>query len=228
MTVALMLAWVRPVGVLVQLPGGALQGRVIDLSGQQLPGATVTMFPEQGGKAVATTVDSSGALSFEAVPAGFYRIDVQLTGFSSRRRNHVGVNRNDTSDVEIALAVRPLCECVVAALPRTAAAPLEGRAMSEPGWPVPHSLLEVVDGRGRRLDTAYTDSDGRFIVKVPGRGSWTLRSLEPGFEAASVKVSRSTVGPVVLSLRYRGTGVARMYETLGGCCRSFLFLHDGP
>ena len=162
------------------------------------------------------------------MPAGFYRIGVQLTGFDSRRRNHVGVQSNETSDVEIALRIRPLCECVVSALPRTAPAPLEGRVVSEAGWPVPHSLVEVVDGRGRRLDTAYTDSDGRFIVKVPARGSWTLRSLEPGFEAVSVRVSRTTVGPVVLSLRYRGSGVAQMYETLGRCCRSGFLMHDEP
>lgn len=216
-----------PLVALPQSEPGELRGRVTDTIGASLPGVAVTAFNEQGGELLTSTTDSSGSFFFAGLSTSLYRLDVQLAGFNSRRRNHVRIASGLVTVVDLTLNVGSLCECLGCSFPATAPSRLQGRVETESGWPVPFSRLEITDERGRYLDSAYADRDGRFVVALPDRGVWTLRSGARGFESPGLTMTRDTKGPVVLLQRYRDS-VDEPSDEEERCCDSSacsLFTH---
>ena len=68
----------------------AVVGRAVDTAGEPLPGVTVTAMPADGGALRrTTTTGEDGGYRFEMLPDGRYRLDFQLRGFATARRNHV-------------------------------------------------------------------------------------------------------------------------------------------
>jgi len=69
---------------------GGITGRVVDRTQVGLPGAVVTALPEGSG-AVETTVTETDGRYSQSLPAGTYRVDVDLVGFDVVRRNQLVV-----------------------------------------------------------------------------------------------------------------------------------------
>jgi hypothetical protein len=195
--------------------GGAIGGHVRDARGQPLPGVAITVLPERGGAARQSITDSDGAYHLEGLPDATYRIDFLLLGFDLTREHQVSVRTGARVDVDATLAVSPICECVTSGLP-TSALPLTGQVVDAAHRPLPHARLDVVSPA--RRETAYTDSEGRFRVRVPLEGAWPLTASEARFASITTKISTASAEPIVLKLSYRGTaGLPKRERISLGC-----------
>jgi hypothetical protein len=181
---------------------GAIEGQIRDTIGQPLPGTTVTVIPERGGPARQTIADGEGAYRLDGLADGTYRIDFQLTGFDRTRDNHVRVRADTQTNVDATLQVSAVCECVTSGLSITTR-PQAGQVVDEANRPLPYARLEVVSSL--RRETAYSDSEGRFYIRAPLEGAWPITASDSGFASVTQKISKTTSGPIVLTLRRVGT-----------------------
>jgi protocatechuate 3,4-dioxygenase beta subunit len=94
-TIGFALATLSDAGI-TQSP--SISGRVVDAAATPVPGAFVTISDESGGTPARATTGRDGTYRFAALRDGTYRIDFELTGFDSMRRNHVQV-RTGTSAI---------------------------------------------------------------------------------------------------------------------------------
>jgi hypothetical protein len=81
-------------------PGNAtVTGKVTDVDGIAISGATVKIYNSSSGEVVETlTTDADGTFSFEG-PAGMYDVAVQATGYKGESKNNNLVKADDTVDV---------------------------------------------------------------------------------------------------------------------------------
>jgi hypothetical protein len=105
--VALLLA--SPVGA--QEQRGAIEGTVKDSSGGVLPGVTVEA-KTQGGAAVMTVTDETGAFRFPSLAPDNYTISATLSGFAPQTLADVRINLGQVKRVEFTLALAGLAETI--------------------------------------------------------------------------------------------------------------------
>jgi hypothetical protein len=199
---------------------GSIGGHVRDQGGRPLPGVSVIAIPRRGGTASSTFTDREGAYGLE-LPDDTYRVDFRIPGFDLARQNHVLVRPDAQTLVDATLQASVICECLSGGLP-TVPQRLEGRVVDEAGRPLPHARVDVVTST--RSETTYTDSEGRFLVRAPVEGAWPISASDSGFASARRQVSKATVGPVVLRLRFDGTERPPDQErfSLGCLCPEYL------
>ena len=77
--VSLALVWCIP--AMGQVLKGSISGTVTDPQGNVVAGATVTLINAGTNTSRTTTTTDTGVYSFEFVPPGDYRIEVESTGF---------------------------------------------------------------------------------------------------------------------------------------------------
>jgi hypothetical protein len=97
------------VGLAAAQSGPELGGTVRDTSGAVLPGVTVTAeSPSLGEKGRSITTNSRGTYRLVDLPAGSYDITFTLEGFTTLRRENVGVGpgQNDPLDAVLRVATR--------------------------------------------------------------------------------------------------------------------------
>jgi hypothetical protein len=88
--------------LVVQQPGtGTVAGRIQDPEGTVVPGVMIIL--EHEGTTRKTTSDARGTYSIADVPAGTYRIDVQLPGFRPFSQANVIVNAGSTITINARL-----------------------------------------------------------------------------------------------------------------------------
>lgn len=201
---------IAPGGVLLAQHAG-LTGVVRDPNGGVLPGVAVTIIPQSGGPIRRTTGGSDGVYRFDRLPDGVYRVDFDLPGFELVRRNRVLVSGDKAANIDAELHLRAICECLTVETPTPWAQRL-GQVIDNAGHPLPHARVEVVG-----YETATTDSEGRFLVRVPASGTLTLTATDTGFRSTTEHVSGDDAATVVLSLEHVGiTGVPDV-QRFGGC-----------
>jgi hypothetical protein len=84
---------------------GQISGRVTDASGGALSSAVVTLTNEQTGLVQTATTEAAGTYVFASVPAGAYKLRVELTGFKPVERLHLELDtasRRLTETVSVA------------------------------------------------------------------------------------------------------------------------------
>ena len=202
----------------------SISGRVVDSAGWPVPGAFVTATEESGGRAIRVTTDRDGTYQFASLPDGTYRIDFELTGFDRMRRNHLPVPSGATAIVgDVTLYVSAVCECVnvrVTATLRERA----GLVTDESGRPLARARVQIESPA--LTEWAYTDSEGRFRVRVAVDESWTLTASATGFIAATQQVSGSFEEPVLFRLRPSGTPPPDIERFKQMCCPGQLFTSE--
>ena len=199
----------------------ALAGVVSDGQGRVLPGVTVTVTPQSGGVSRHAKTNGDGGYRYEALPDATYRVDFDLRGFAVVRRNHVRVRRGVEARVDAALPLRPLCECVAVDPPSPWAQRL-GQVIDTSGHPLPHARVELV---GRQA--LYTDSEGRFLIRVPVNESWPVAATDTGFRGGTQHVSGADAASVVVTLDFIGVNGVPDLEHLGGCeCDGYLIRYS--
>ena len=69
-----------------QEAGTALRGRVTDVTGAALPGASVSLSARATGQERTVMADVTGAFAFAALREGSYRLTASIAGFASASR----------------------------------------------------------------------------------------------------------------------------------------------
>lgn len=163
---------------------------------------------------------------FEMLPDETYRVDFETLGFDLTRRNHVRVGDHTSTNVEAALYVSAVCECVTI-VPLPPLAVRAGEVVDDRSRPLPHARVEVVSPM--RREVAHADADGRFVLRAPVAAGWPLTASDSGFRAMTQEVSASRAEPIVFRLTYAGTTGLPLYERFSRACRcpGDLFTHEG-
>ena len=199
-------------------------GRVVDSAGSPVPGVFVTISDASAGRPTRVTTATDGTYEFAALPDGTYRIEFELTGFDLMRRNHVVVHSGATVSVgDVTLYLSAVCECVNVRWPATLRE-RPGLVTDDSGRPLALARLQIVTPRS--TEAAYTDSEGRFRVRLPVDENWALTASTSGFIAATQQVSGVVDEPVVFKLRNNGTALPDIERFKRVCCPSNLFI-DG-
>ena len=118
-----------------------------------------------------------------------------------------------------------MCECVTRGFV-TAPTPLTGHVVDQDGQPLPFASLEIAGTRG--AEDSYTDSEGRFLVRVPVDGAWAITASHSGFDAVRQELRSVAGAPLVLKLRYTGEPGQMHEERLAGCLCPELFVVKRP
>ena len=182
-----------------------------------IPGVTVTTIPQSGGLARHTTSGTDGSYRFEGLPDDTYRVDFDLRGFELVRRNHVRVRRDTEANIDAALPVRAICECITVE-PPSPWAQRPGQVIDKTGHPLPHARVAVVGSQAMS-----TDGEGRFLIRVPVNEAWSLTATDTGFRSVTQQVSGADAASVVLSLEYVGTTGVPDVQRFSGCeCDGYL------
>jgi outer membrane receptor protein involved in Fe transport len=106
--------------VLVSVPGlagaqtnvGQISGRVTDPSNSALPGALVTVTNELTALAQTATTDAGGGYVFASLPAGPYKVRVELTGFKPSERVNLVLDAASRRAADFQLEVGGVTETI--------------------------------------------------------------------------------------------------------------------
>ncbi len=158
---------------------GVIAGRVNDIDGVPLPGATVTLSSAVligGDKTTVTTME--GTFRFPALPPGTYSVTASMQGFDSQLETDIGVSSGVTLTLTFQLVIGVTDTITV-----------RGEA----------PLVDI-----KSSSTANTHMDERFIQSLPtGRGMEDLINLVPG------TVSRSAFGGPQNGTQWRVDGISQ-------------------
>jgi hypothetical protein len=97
---------------LAQTNVGQISGRVTDASNAALPGATVTVTSEGTGLAQTISTDAEGGYTFASLPAGSYKIRVELASFKPAERVNVVLDAASRRTADFKLEVGDVTETV--------------------------------------------------------------------------------------------------------------------
>ncbi len=162
---ALLLA-LLPSAAHAQFDAATMLGRITDPSGAAVPGATVTLTNLATSVQAVTVSDQAGAYQFLNVRVGTYRVEAELSGFSTAVAPEVNVTVSARQRVDLMLQIGSIGERV-----------------------------EVTAGV-RRLETDSSDRGQVIareqIVNLPlnGRAYADLALLSPGVRTSSIRTSR--------------------------------------
>lgn len=146
---------------------GSIYGKVIDDSGQPLPGVNVTL-ESQGIAPKTAFTGESGAYRFTGLVPGTYAVTFSLEGFTEVRQEDVGLNAGQNVDLEITLRGATSEQVVVS-----------GEA-------------PVVDTKKTSASSAFNQD---YLQKIPtGRDPWVILDQTPGLEMDRINVGGNQSG----------------------------------
>src|SRR5919106_2893025 len=163
---------------------GSISGQVVDESGGVLPGATVTATsPAQIGALTAVT-NEEGMYRFPSVPPGEYKLQYELSGFTTLVREGIRVTLGFNSAVNVKLGVATLQETVT----------VSGES-------------PTIDTTATRLQTNF---DQEKLAALPNaRDMWSLLAATPSVTLNRVDVGGSTAGTQTTYFSYGYSGQNR-------------------
>ncbi|MBI2149380.1 MAG: carboxypeptidase regulatory-like domain-containing protein [Acidobacteria bacterium] len=88
-----------------QVLSGTLTGSVVDPTNARIPGAAVTVVDLDTGRQYGTISDDFGEFTLTNLPNGFYKVTIELSGFSKFTADRVQVNVAQTSRIAARLEV---------------------------------------------------------------------------------------------------------------------------
>jgi protocatechuate 3,4-dioxygenase beta subunit len=161
------------------LPPTSLRGRVVDLAGTPLPGATVTVTQSGSNDATTLVTDASGAYALPEIRG----IDAILT---ARHDGYVATGLGLRALFLVEQSEHPVPDLVLAR-PVT----LHGHVQDDAGAPIAGAVVDVdvssrvFDGEAWRSPdhlarTTRTDARGRFTFELPPEPTWTLTTFDAG------------------------------------------------
>ncbi len=160
-----------------QASAGAIQGTVVDPSGQVIKGAAVAVTAESGAKQTAVT-GADGKFSVTGLPAGTYAVEISAPGFATQVQHSVVVAAGAARDVPATLTLASVSEevTVEAEADTSIAAQLS---------PV-KSLLDAASARTEITSNYVTEftspvTDFADIIRAaPGTVSWDENGIGMG------------------------------------------------
>jgi carboxypeptidase family protein len=156
-------------GQTVSTTTGAINGKVTDATGANMPGVTVSISSPsmQGTRSDVTGTD--GIYRFSAIPPGEYKVTYELTGFETVIREGLRVGLGFTATVNVELRVARLAESV------------------------------TVSGQSPVVDVATTKTSTNFdaqqLASLPNaRDFWAILAAAPAIQMQRIDVGGSAAG----------------------------------
>jgi hypothetical protein len=187
--VALLLA--SPVGA--QEQRGAIEGTVKDSSGGVLPGVTVEA-KTQGGAAIMTVTDETGAFRFPSLAPDNYTISATLAGFAPQTLADVRINLGQVKRVEFTLALAGLAETIQVTAQATAVDVTNSSAATS----ISRERLNLIP-RGRDFTDVVVQAAGAADesqaggIAIDGSSGSENRFVIDGIDTTSPQVGTSAV-----------------------------------
>src|SRR3989449_1850566 len=165
LTTVALAAWLLAAGIAsAQTTGATLQGTVFDEQGAVLPGASVTIENVETGALRAIVTDSRGRYRAAALPAGRYRMRIELSSFSIYVREGLTLTIGQEATVDAPWKLAWVQESVTI----TAASPLVETTNSSIGTTISRSQLDALPLAGRNFTTLAQTAPG--VTGVGGGG----------------------------------------------------------
>jgi len=156
---------VSVIPVRAQSSSGTITGRVVDESGQPVPGATVTLIRTDIQDARSLVTPASGAVVFTSLQPGPYSLEIDLSGFAKLQTKDLVLNASDRLALgDIVLKVGGVTETVVVESTR---APIQTES-SEHGAVIDAKQVTELPTRGRDVFGLMPTLPG---VVYDGRGN---------------------------------------------------------
>ena len=127
-----------------QDPRGGITGTVVDQSGGFVPGVRVRATNVETGVPASAETNPSGQYRMPYLPAGFYRITAEATGFKSFVRDKVEVRVGEMLDLQIKMEVGAVTETVQV----TAETPVLETASASLGQTIDSRRIQELPQRG--------------------------------------------------------------------------------
>jgi hypothetical protein len=181
-----------------QDPRGTLVGQVADPSGAIIPNVAITATSSATGVSVSAKTNDSGRYTIPYLPAGFYLIAAELTGFKRYQRDRVEIRVGEVTELTISMEVGQVTEAVEV----VATTPLLDTTSP--------SLGQVIDQR--RIAELPTLAGNAFELALltPGVVNGTnLRDRKPAFNNGNSQIS--TDGNGVYNNEFQIDGVSNTF-----------------
>jgi len=156
-------------GRVVSSTGGAVSGADVTASGTPLGSSAIAHRVATESFGVSTTTDGSGNFSLQ-LPAGTYTLTITRSGFAGTTTGAINVGPGTTYTTGD-ITVDPLGTITGIVVAKTTLAPVAGATVAIVG----------------SLNTATTDSNGRFTVQQPP-GSYAIQVTATGFAQVTTDV----------------------------------------
>ncbi|HYX29788.1 MAG TPA: carboxypeptidase regulatory-like domain-containing protein [Pyrinomonadaceae bacterium] len=168
-----------PAAVMAQVTTATLVGTVTDPSGSKVTGAMVIVRNLDTGLSRTVTTNDEGDYRIEFLPTGKYSVEVTYTGFKKALMSDVVLQVNETSRVDIALAVGQVSETVT---------------ISETATPAVNTSTSEI---ARTIESAEIAS-----LPLVERNVYTLLDLTPGVQSNNNGVATASTGTSTFILGY--------------------------
>src|SRR5437867_4977465 len=168
-----------PLAAVAQVTTATIVGTVSDPGGSIVPGAQVTARNVDTGLARTVISSDAGTYRLEFLPVGKYDIEVSYTGFKKALVTGIVLQVNDTSRVDVSLAVGQVNETVT---------------ISDTSAPAVNTSTSEI---GRTIQSAEITS-----LPLVERNVYTLLDLTPGVQSNNNGVAAASTGTSSLILGF--------------------------
>jgi trimeric autotransporter adhesin len=186
----LMLAFalILKMSAIAQTYNGGLRGTITDSSSAAVKGASITLTDEATHQVRATTSDSSGAYSFNALKPSVYTLHVTAGTFSAADRTHIAIDTQDFLTLDIPLTVGSATEAVQV----SAEAPLVDPSTASISTDLNQQRLEDVPVLGRnpyitaKLSGVFVNTGNPQFIRFADQNGTSTTSVAGGPVAANL------------------------------------------
>ena len=189
---------------------GEIKGRIIDESGESLPGVEITAKSPnlQGTRRVISTTD--GQFTFPLLPVGRYTLTFHLNGFNPVVQEDVVVRLGRVTDLKVIMRVTSIEEEVVV----TATPPLIDKTSTDTSYHFTDKDLEKIPVQSRNVVDVSKFAPGVTGVRVNTRRGVSTQGL-PSFRGEGEEGSTWIVDGLAISgVRLKNAGVHINYDSI--------------
>ncbi len=195
---------------LAQAGRGSVSGTISDPGGAVVAGAQVELLNKSTGVALHTVANSAGLYAFISLNPGVYQVKASQSGFASVAQDKVGVNVDQSTEVNITLKVGTTAESVTV----TESTSLVEASNSTVGTLVGAETIDRVPLLYRNVFDLVQLSAGVTPANGSPNSSDSMQSVQnisvgrPGVDVSSATINGAIVGSVYYMLDGSPIGIA--------------------
>lgn len=212
--------------------GASVAGRVTDVGGEPVAGATVHL---SGPMSLRLDTGPDGTFTTSSLTPGEYRVGVSVDDAPRRslRRGYTSHHGKSSTDHHVTVKEGETARTALVIERRADA--IEGVVVDGKGVPlsdyfVEAQRIESVRASASKFDSmasgAVTDSMGRFKIEKLGAGEYTLRAFRPG--GAMGVIAKTTAGAKAVTVKVVSGAVTGVVTARGARSERFHVTLNGP